>query len=50
MIEAGRDTISCLFQIPFREAHSVSGQIVKRSEQLNCQLSEVPLSELRKIR
>lgn len=35
--------------IPFREAHHITGQIVKYAEQHNIGLAEVPLDEMQKI-
>jgi argininosuccinate lyase len=34
---------------PFREAHHSAGAIVKRAEELGCELDKVPLDEMRKI-
>jgi argininosuccinate lyase len=35
--------------IPFREAHHLTGALVKRAEQLGCDLAALPLEELKKI-
>ena len=35
--------------MPFRDAHHVTGQAVKRAEALGCDLSELPLSELQTL-
>ena len=35
--------------IPFRTAHRIAGQIVKRAEELNVALERVPLAEMQKI-
>jgi argininosuccinate lyase len=35
--------------IPFRDAHHITGSAVKRAEELGCDISEVPLSEYQKI-
>ena len=35
--------------IPFRTAHRIAGQIVKRAEELNLALEKVPLAEMQKI-
>ena len=35
--------------VPFRAAHRIAGQIVKRAEVLNVALEKVPLAEMRKI-
>jgi argininosuccinate lyase len=35
--------------IPFRAAHRIAGQIVKRAEELNLALEKVPLAEMQKI-
>ncbi|CAK8694838.1 argininosuccinate lyase-like [Clavelina lepadiformis] len=35
--------------VPFREAHALSGQVVKKSEKLKCKLNEVPFSEMLQI-
>jgi argininosuccinate lyase len=35
--------------MPFRDAHHVTGQAVKRAEALGCDLSELPLSELQAL-
>jgi argininosuccinate lyase len=35
--------------LPFRDAHHVTGAAVKRAEQLGCGLSDLPLDELQKL-
>ena len=35
--------------LPFRRAHHVTGQIVKRAEALGCTLAELPLAELQAV-
>jgi argininosuccinate lyase len=35
--------------LPFRDAHHVTGQIVKRAEALGCTLAELPLPELQAV-
>jgi len=35
--------------MPFRDAHHVTGQAVKRAETLGCELSELPLSEFQTL-
>ena len=35
--------------VPFRRAHHITGQIVKRAEALGCTLAEVPLAELQAV-
>ena len=35
--------------LPFREAHHVTGSIVKRAEALQCALTDLPLAELRAV-
>jgi argininosuccinate lyase len=35
--------------LPFRRAHRVTGQIVKRAEALGCSLAELPLDELQAV-
>ncbi|XP_002119719.2 argininosuccinate lyase-like [Ciona intestinalis] len=35
--------------VPFRIAHNLSGQVVKKAEEKKCKLNEVSLEELRKI-
>jgi argininosuccinate lyase len=35
--------------IPFREAHFITGEAVARADELNIDLSEIELSELQKI-
>jgi argininosuccinate lyase len=35
--------------VPFRDAHHVTGAAVKRAEALNCDLAELPLSELQAL-
>jgi argininosuccinate lyase len=35
--------------IPFREAHRIAGQIVKRAEEMNLALGSVPLADMQKI-
>ena len=37
-------------QMAFREAHETAGRVVARAEQLACDISEVPLEELKSIR
>jgi argininosuccinate lyase len=32
--------------LPFRQAHHVTGRVVKRAEALGCSLAELPLAEL----
>jgi argininosuccinate lyase len=34
---------------PFREAHHITGSIVKRAEEMNVALDKVPLAEMQKI-
>jgi len=36
--------------IPFRQAHNITGQIVKLAESKNCKLEEVSLKEMQKIK
>ena len=36
-------------KIPFREAHSISGKVVKVAEKLNCNLDQLNLSQLKSI-
>ncbi|MFQ5775683.1 MAG: argininosuccinate lyase, partial [Kiloniellaceae bacterium] len=35
--------------MPFREAHRVTGAIVRRAEQRGCDLAELPLAEMRAV-
>jgi argininosuccinate lyase len=35
--------------VPFREAHHISGRIVRRADEKGCALSELPLAELRAV-
>jgi len=35
--------------MPFRDAHHVTGAAVKRCEQLGCDLSALPIAELKKL-
>ncbi len=35
--------------VPFRRAHHITGEIVKRAEALGCTLAEVPLAELQAV-
>ena len=35
--------------LPFREAHHVTGEIVRRAEDRNCRLEELPLAELQAV-
>ena len=39
-----------LDKMAFREAHEVTGRVVAKAEQLGCDLSQVPLQQLRSIR
>lgn len=39
-----------LGKMAFREAHEVTGRVVAKAEQLGCDLSQVPLQQLRSIR
>ena len=34
---------------PFREAHHIAGAIVKRAEELKCDLDKLPLSEMQTV-
>ena len=41
----------CLnLKVPFREAHEVTGRVVAKAEQLQCDLSQVNVQQLRSIR
>lgn len=40
----------CLFQIPFREAHSISGKAVSAAESKNVALNQLTEEDLRAIR
>lgn len=44
--------VKCLknFQIPFRKAHSLSGQCVSAAEKNNCNLNNLTLDQLKEIR
>jgi argininosuccinate lyase len=39
-----------LLQMAFREAHEIAGKVVTRAEQLKCDLTQIPISELHNIR
>lgn len=38
------------FQIPFREAHGLSGKCVSLAETKNCQLSQLTVRDLKTVR
>ena len=38
------------FQVPFREAHSLSGEAVQAAETKGCLLNELTLNDLKQIR
>jgi argininosuccinate lyase len=40
------DWLVRMLGLPFRQAHQVTGKIVKRAEFLGCTLAELPLTEL----
>jgi argininosuccinate lyase len=35
--------------VPFREAHRITGALVKRAEAMNCALADLPLAEMRRV-
>ena len=43
-------TFSAFFQVPFREAHSLSGAAVHAAEKKSCPLNELTLDDLKEVR
>jgi argininosuccinate lyase len=43
------DWLTRVAGLPFREAHHVAGNVVKRAEEMRCALADLPLAEMRRI-
>jgi argininosuccinate lyase len=43
------DWLTRVAGLPFREAHHVAGNLVKRAEEMRCALADLPLAEMRRI-
>ena len=43
------DWLACALGLPFRQAHHITGEIVKRAEARGCTLADLPLAELQAI-
>ena len=43
-------TFAVFFQVPFREAHSLSGAAVHAAEKKRCPLNELTLDDLKEVR
>src|SRR5438046_8278348 len=43
------DWLARTFGLPFRRAHHITGEIVRRAEARGCSLAELPLTELQAV-